>query len=217
MRRAFRRVAAHCAEMPGEGSQSPVPAHYGSSCRSTATGARFGIGIFEHHPKSEAKAESDAPPAGDKAVYAFLELFALAFTFEGASALLRGESLWRIVGAWLVAIIFFIAGIQWPKSGCGFDGDLDPKDRTVTDRIDRTTSSRTGIRFTPRSLIVPAAVVVVAFIAAALFYFPRAKTEGPLAIKSLAVLPLKSLDAGENYLGRVSPTQSSDESARLAS
>jgi eukaryotic-like serine/threonine-protein kinase len=68
------------------------------------------------------------------------------------------------------------------------------------DKIDRTTPSRTGIRFTPRSLIVPAAIVVVAFIAAAFFYFPRAKTE-TLAIKSLAVLPLKSLDAGENYLG----------------
>ncbi|HJX93473.1 MAG TPA: protein kinase [Pyrinomonadaceae bacterium] len=69
------------------------------------------------------------------------------------------------------------------------------------DKIDRTTPSRTRIRFTLRSLIVPAAIIVVAFIAAALFYFPRAKTAGPLAIKSLAVLPLKSLDAGENYLG----------------
>ena len=152
--------------------------------------------------KPETKGESDAPPAGDKAVYAFLELFALAFTFEGASALLRGESLWRIVGAWLVAIIFFIAGIQWPKIRVWLRRRFGSKqDRTVTDRIDRTTSSRTGIRFTLRSLIIPAAVVVVAFIGAALFYFPRAKTEGPLAIKSLAVLPLKSLDAGENYLG----------------
>ena len=70
----------------------------------------------------------------------------------------------------------------------------------VTDRIDKATPSRTGIRFKPRSLIVPAAVVVVAFVAAALFYFSRAKTES-LSIKSLAVLPLKSLDAGENYLG----------------
>ncbi|HXI25732.1 MAG TPA: protein kinase, partial [Pyrinomonadaceae bacterium] len=41
--------------------------------------------------KSESRSETDAPPAGDKAVYAFLELFALAFTFEGAAALLRGE------------------------------------------------------------------------------------------------------------------------------
>jgi hypothetical protein len=57
-------------------------------------------------------------------------------------------------------------------------------------------------------LIVPAAIVVDAFVAA-LFYFPRAKTEA-LAIKSLAVLPLKSLDAGENYLGWGSPTKSQE-------
>jgi TolB-like protein len=49
-------------------------------------------------------------------------------------------------------------------------------------------------------LIVPAITVVLAFIAAAYFYFPRAAVR-PLEIKSLAVLPLKSLDAGENYLG----------------
>jgi eukaryotic-like serine/threonine-protein kinase len=55
--------------------------------------------------------------------------------------------------------------------------------------------------FTTRNLIVPAATIVLAFVAAAYFYFPRAKTGGPLEIKSLAVLPLKSLDAGENYLG----------------
>jgi TolB-like protein len=79
---------------------------------------------------------------------------------------------------------------------------LDPnKIEPVTDKIDRAKPSRTGISFAPRSLIVPAAIIVVAFVAAALFYFPRAKTEGPLAIKSLAVLPLKSLDEGENYLG----------------
>jgi len=71
----------------------------------------------------------------------------------------------------------------------------------VSDRIDKATPSRKGIRFRARSLIIPAAIVVVAFIAAAFFYFPRGKTDGPLAIKSLAVLPLKSLDAGENNLG----------------
>ena len=64
--------------------------------------------------KSEVKTEDD-PPTGNKAVYAFLELFALAFTFEGAAAFLHGESWWKVVGAWLVAIVFFVAGIQWPK------------------------------------------------------------------------------------------------------
>ena len=110
------RGTAHRAQMSAEGSQSPLPANRGSSCIDLQHLGR----VSESAPlnisaRPEAKAEADAPPAGDKAVYAFLELFALAFTFEGASALIRGESLWRIVGAWLVAIIFFIAGIQWPK------------------------------------------------------------------------------------------------------
>ena len=72
------RVAAHCAQMPGEGSQSPVPARGGGVIDLQRLGRDS-----ESAPLNiitEAKAESDAPPAGDKAVYAFLELFALAFT-----------------------------------------------------------------------------------------------------------------------------------------
>jgi hypothetical protein len=57
---------------------------------------------------------ADEVPSGDKAVFAFLELFALAFAFEGAGALLRGDPLWRIIGAWVLTAILFVAGIQWP-------------------------------------------------------------------------------------------------------
>jgi TolB-like protein len=152
--------------------------------------------------KPEAKTETDAPPAGNKAVYAFLELFALAFTFEGAGAMLRGESLWRIAGAWLVAVIFFVAGIQWPKIRLLLAARFGSKrDRTALDRIAKAPRNRTGFRFTPQNLIVPAAAVVLAFLLAAYFYFPRAPAQRSPEIKSLAVLPLKSLDAGENYLG----------------
>lgn len=58
---------------------------------------------------------ADEIPSGDKAVFAFFELFALAFAFEGAAALLRGESLWRIAGAWTLTVVFFVVGIRWPR------------------------------------------------------------------------------------------------------
>jgi TolB-like protein len=148
--------------------------------------------------------EAEAPPTGNKAVYAFLELFALAFTFEGAGAMLRGESLWRVVGAWLVAVIFFVAGIQWPRIRVWLAERIGSrKARLAPAQVATITNlpgDRQGIRFSVRHLIVPAVTVVLAFLAAAYFYFPRAAVR-PSEIKSLAVLPLKSLDAGENYLG----------------
>jgi TolB-like protein/predicted Ser/Thr protein kinase len=156
--------------------------------------------------KSETRIEAEAPPAGNKAVYAFLELFALAFTFEGAGAMLRGESLWRVVGAWLVAIIFFVAGIQWPRirlwlgERFGSRKDRELSAQLATVKTANLPIERKRIRFRARHLMVPAATVVLAFAAAAYFYFPRAAVR-PSEIKSLAVLPLKSLDTGENYLG----------------
>ena len=146
--------------------------------------------------KSEVKTEDD-PPTGNKAVYAFLELFALAFTFEGAAAFLHGESWWKVVGAWLVAIVFFVAGIQWPK----IRKLLARRFGTTRDTNVTAPGERTVARFKPRHLILPAATVVLAFVAAAYLYYPRAAPAHPLEIKSLAVLPLKSLDAGENFLG----------------
>jgi TolB-like protein/tRNA A-37 threonylcarbamoyl transferase component Bud32 len=155
---------------------------------------------------SETRTEAEAPPTGNKAVYAFLELFALAFTFEGAGAMLRGEPLWRVVGAWLVAVVFFVAGIQWPRIRLWLAGRFGSrKDRSaatqVTVRIANLPGDQRRFRFTARNLIVPAATILLAFLAAAYFYFPRTAAVRPLEIKSLAVLPLKSLDAGENYLG----------------
>jgi len=150
----------------------------------------------------EAKSEADNPAAGNKAVYALLELFALAFTFEGAASLLRGESLWKIAGAWLVAVIFFVAGIRWPKIRRSLEGRFGSRPvGTPPAGIKNVPGDRTGVAFTPRKAIVLAAAVLLTFLSAAYFYFPRAGTGRGREIKSLAVLPLKSLDAGENFLG----------------
>jgi TolB-like protein/tRNA A-37 threonylcarbamoyl transferase component Bud32 len=150
----------------------------------------------------EAKTEADDPPAGNKAVYAFLELFALAFTFEGAASLLRGESLWKIAGAWLVAVTFFVTGIRWPKIRLYLQRRFGSRPGgAALAGIANVPRDRTRGAFTPRKAIVPAAAVLLTFLAAAYFYFPRAGTEHGREIKSLAVLPLRSLDAGDNYLG----------------
>ncbi len=53
-------------------------------------------------------------PTGDRAVFAFLEMVALAFAFEGVNALLNGLSWLICTGAFFGAIVFFFAGIKWP-------------------------------------------------------------------------------------------------------
>jgi TolB-like protein len=153
--------------------------------------------------KPEVKDE-DARPAANKAAYALLTLLALAFTFAGARAMLRGESWWRAAGAWVVAVIFFVAGIQWPRIRLWLSGRFGSRtDRAKPGQVKTITNlpgNRKSIRVRAGGLIVPAATVAVAFVAAAYFYFPGAAVR-PLGIKSLAVLPLKSLDNSENYLG----------------
>jgi TolB-like protein len=67
--------------------------------------------------------------------------------------------------------------------------------------VDRKAINPFLAAFGHRNVIVPVALLVLAILAAAYFYFPRASTGRLPEIKSLAVLPLKSLDAGENYLG----------------
>jgi serine/threonine protein kinase len=67
----------------------------------------------------------------------------------------------------------------------------------------RTSEVKPHIAFLSRRALIAGALLVVV-IAAALAYllvFRRAPTTQVPEIKSLAVLPLKSLDAGENYLG----------------
>jgi len=56
---------------------------------------------------------SDEVPSGDKAVFAFLEVIALAFAFEGVAALLRGEVRSFILSL-IGAVFFFVAGVKWP-------------------------------------------------------------------------------------------------------
>jgi|ERR1700761_612454 len=55
-------------------------------------------------------------PTGDIAVFAFLEIVALAFAFEGTSALLNERPLGIVISAYVAAVVFFIAGVKWPKT-----------------------------------------------------------------------------------------------------
>ena len=74
----------------------------------------------------------------------------------------------------------------------------------MTSRAETTNSNvpRRGLTLTRRYLIVFAALILVTLLAvAAYLYYPRAQTARPGEIKSLAVLPLKSLDGGDDYLG----------------
>src|SRR5438552_17343631 len=58
---------------------------------------------------------ADEVPTGDKAVFAFLEMIALAFAFEGTSAFLNGHG-WQICAkSFLAAAAFFVAGIKWAR------------------------------------------------------------------------------------------------------
>jgi hypothetical protein len=69
---------------------------------------------------------ADEVPTGDKAVFAFLEMIALAFAFEGTSALLNDHG-WQIVAkSYLAATGFFVAGIKWAhiRSVLGIKGGL---------------------------------------------------------------------------------------------
>ncbi len=51
-------------------------------------------------------------PSGDAAVFGFLELYALAFAFEGVSALLHHDPV-SFAWSFPCAVVFFVAGIKW--------------------------------------------------------------------------------------------------------
>jgi hypothetical protein len=52
-------------------------------------------------------------PVGDLAIFACVEMFALAFAFEGAAAIIHGEEWWKAVIAWPIAVCLFVAGLKW--------------------------------------------------------------------------------------------------------
>lgn len=56
----------------------------------------------------------DELPRGDKAIYVFLEMIALAFVFAAVERLFGGKP-WQVVAALVAALVFFIAGIAWSR------------------------------------------------------------------------------------------------------
>jgi hypothetical protein len=52
-------------------------------------------------------------PKGDTAVFAFLEMIALAFAFSGVEGL-GLKPLWQCIAYFGAALIFFMSGIKWP-------------------------------------------------------------------------------------------------------
>jgi len=57
----------------------------------------------------------DDVPAGDLAVFGFLEMLALGFVLEGVAAFMRADHWWKWSGSLLLGLLFFLAGIKWPK------------------------------------------------------------------------------------------------------
>jgi len=57
----------------------------------------------------------DDVPAGDLAVFGFFEMVALGFVLEGIGGLERGEYWWKWLGSLFLGLLFFVAGIKWPK------------------------------------------------------------------------------------------------------
>ena len=52
-------------------------------------------------------------PTGDRAVFAFFEMVALAFAFEGVAAVLNGKPWSVMAGSWVACVIFFTVGLKW--------------------------------------------------------------------------------------------------------
>jgi hypothetical protein len=57
---------------------------------------------------------AEEPPSGDRAVFAFLELIALALMFEGISAFLNGKPWWILTACIGASLAVFIVGVKWP-------------------------------------------------------------------------------------------------------
>ena len=95
---------------------------------------------------------------------------------------------------------FAVSTSSGPSSGAA---SLPPEGRTPS--IQPTSSAEylvDQVKIHKRGVIVTLAMLVLVIVTGALIYRSRWKqTHNQPEIKSLAVLPLKSLDAGENYLG----------------
>jgi hypothetical protein len=57
---------------------------------------------------------ADSVPSGDTAVFALVEMFALAFAFEGTSLLLNGGGAMKVTFAYIAAVALLVAGMKWP-------------------------------------------------------------------------------------------------------
>jgi hypothetical protein len=66
---------------------------------------------------------ADETPRGNWAVFAFLEMFALAFAFQAVEKFGsdRPASVWG--GYAIAALVFFVAGITWPRIQVALGGD----------------------------------------------------------------------------------------------
>ena len=58
---------------------------------------------------------SDELPAGEKAVYVFLEMVAFCFLLACVDALVGKKSWFIWLSCLVLAVAFFLAGIKWPK------------------------------------------------------------------------------------------------------
>lgn len=56
----------------------------------------------------------DGPPRGDGAVYAFFDMVALAFAFEGTAALLKEGLVAEVPRAYATSVALFLFGVKWP-------------------------------------------------------------------------------------------------------
>src|SRR5580700_12080346 len=57
----------------------------------------------------------DSVPWGDLAVFGFLEMVALGFVLEAVAAFERGDHWWKWLGSVVLGLMFFLAGIMWPR------------------------------------------------------------------------------------------------------
>lgn len=58
---------------------------------------------------------SDQPPRESTAVYAFFEMFALAFAFSAVENWFSGKSGWSVAICALLSVVLFLLGVRWSR------------------------------------------------------------------------------------------------------